>query len=141
MGWSFLNDEIRALTFLGTAPLIILTVLWIAAVTNAFNFLDNMDGLSAGVAAVCTTAFLIATLSIQQWFVAASLPLLLGSLLGFLCFNFAPASIFMGDSGSLVIGLLLGTLTVRTTFLPPGVSFGAGRMRFCAGHRPCRTLV
>ncbi|HZK81433.1 MAG TPA: MraY family glycosyltransferase, partial [Humisphaera sp.] len=93
---------------------------------NAFNFLDNMDGLSAGVAAVCTTAFLIATLSIQQWFVAASLALLLGSLLGFLCFNFAPASIFMGDSGSLVIGLLLGTLTVRTTFLPPGVSFGAG---------------
>ena len=120
------NNKIRALTFLGTVPSIILTVLWIAAVTNAFNFLDNMDGLSAGVAAVCTTAFLIATLSIQQWFVAASLALLLGSLLGFLCFNFAPASIFMGDSGSLVIGLLLGTLTVRTTFLPPGVSFGAG---------------
>ncbi|HWE02130.1 MAG TPA: MraY family glycosyltransferase [Tepidisphaeraceae bacterium] len=121
-----LNNEIRALTFLGTAPSIVLTVLWIGAVTNAFNFLDNMDGLSAGVAAVCTTAFLIATLSIQQWFVAASLALLLGSLLGFLCFNFAPASIFMGDSGSLVIGLLLGALTVRTTFLPPGVRFGAG---------------
>lgn len=121
-----LNPEVRALTFLGTAVSVTITVLWIVAVTNAFNFLDNMDGLSAGVAAVCTVAFLIATLSIQQWFVAASLSLLLGSLLGFLCFNFSPASIFMGDSGSLVIGLLLGTLTVRTTFLPPGTEFGAG---------------
>ena len=120
------NREIRALTFLGTWPSILITVLWIGAVTNAFNFLDNMDGLSAGVAAVCTTAFLVATLSISQWFVAASLALLLGALLGFLYFNFSPASIFMGDSGSLVIGLLLGALTVRTTFLPPGENLGAG---------------
>ncbi|HET6246788.1 MAG TPA: MraY family glycosyltransferase [Tepidisphaeraceae bacterium] len=121
-----LNGELRVLTFLGKPVSIAVTILWIGAVTNAFNFLDNMDGLSAGVAAVCTAAFLVATLSIHQWFVAASLALLLGSLLGFLCFNFSPASIFMGDSGSLVIGLLLGTLTVRTTFLPPNTSWGAG---------------
>jgi UDP-GlcNAc:undecaprenyl-phosphate/decaprenyl-phosphate GlcNAc-1-phosphate transferase len=123
--------DVRALEFLdtfglGPVPSIILTVLWITAITNAFNFLDNMDGLSAGVAAVCTTAFLVTALSIGQWFVAASLALLLGALLGFLCFNFAPASIFMGDSGSLVIGLLLGVLTVRTTFLHKGEDFGAG---------------
>ena len=80
-----------------------------------------MDGLSAGVAAVCTTAFLVATLSIGQWFVAAGLALLLGSMLGFLWHNFPPAKIFMGDSGSLLIGLMLGVLTVRTTYLPPGV--------------------
>src|SRR6202044_554080 len=97
---------------------ITISILWIAAITNAFNFLDNMDGLSAGVAAVCTGAFLFASITIQQWFVAAGLSLLLGALLGFLCFNFAPASIFMGDSGSLVIGLLLGVLTVRSTYLP-----------------------
>ena len=121
-----LNPEARALRFLGVGPSIVISILWIAAVTNAFNFLDNMDGLSAGVAAVCTTAFLIATLSIQQWFVAASLSLLLGALLGFLWFNFAPAKIFMGDSGSLVIGLLLGTLTIRTTYLQPGSTPGAG---------------
>ncbi|HZL37867.1 MAG TPA: MraY family glycosyltransferase [Tepidisphaeraceae bacterium] len=120
------NADLRILTFLGPAVSILITILWIGAITNAFNFLDNMDGLSAGVAAVCTIAFLITTVSIHQWFVAASLALLLGALLGFLCFNFAPASIFMGDSGSLVIGLLLGTLTVRTTFLPPGEHFGAG---------------
>jgi UDP-GlcNAc:undecaprenyl-phosphate GlcNAc-1-phosphate transferase len=123
--------DVRALTVLdklhlGRLPSIVVTVLWITAISNAFNFLDNMDGLSAGVAAVCTAAFLVAAVSIQQWFVAAALALLLGALLGFLCFNFPPASIFMGDAGSLVIGLVLGVLTVRTTFLRPGEEFGAG---------------
>ena len=123
--------KMRALTALdamglGIWPSLVVTVLWIAAITNAFNFLDNMDGLSAGVAAVAATAFLITALLIGQWFVAATLALLLGALLGFLCFNFAPARIFMGDSGSLVIGFLLGVLTVRTTFLPKGQDWGAG---------------
>jgi UDP-GlcNAc:undecaprenyl-phosphate/decaprenyl-phosphate GlcNAc-1-phosphate transferase len=123
--------DVRAMTFLdslglGRFPSIAITVLWITAITNAFNFLDNMDGLSAGVAAVCATAFLITTILIGQWFVAATLALLLGALLGFLCWNFPPARIFMGDSGSLVIGFILGVLTVRTTFLPPGEDFGAG---------------
>ncbi len=123
--------DIRALTFfdryaLGKLASIVLTVLWITAITNAFNFLDNMDGLSAGIAAVASTAFLIAALLIGQWFVAAMLAMLLGALLGFLCFNFSPASIFMGDSGSTLIGLLLGVLTIRTTYLLPGKSLGAG---------------
>ena len=113
----------------GHIPSILLATLWIVAITNAFNFLDNMDGLSAGVAAVCTTAFLVTTIVIHQWFVAATLALLLGALLGFLLCNFPPAKIFMGDSGSLVIGFILGVLTVRTTFLPPGVDWGAGGMR------------
>jgi len=121
-----LATDSRILTVLGPAPSAILTILWITAITNAFNFLDNMDGLSAGIAAVCATAFLIATLSIQQWFVAAELALVLGSCLGFLCFNFPPASIFMGDSGSLVLGFLLGAITVRSTYLPPGVDFANG---------------
>lgn len=123
--------DVRAVTFLdnlgaGTLPSIIVTVLWIGMITNAFNFLDNMDGLSAGVAAVCTTAFLITAILIEQWFVAATLALLLGSVLGFLFWNFPPARIFMGDSGSLVIGFILGVLTVRTTFLPKGEEFAAG---------------
>ena len=121
-----LNPSLRALTALGTVPSIVLTVLWITAVTNAFNFLDNMDGLSAGVACVCAVAFFVAAISIGQWFVAASLALLIGALLGFLCFNFPPAGIFMGDSGSLVIGFILGVLTIRTTYLPAGEDFGAG---------------
>lgn len=118
--------ELRILTALGVIPSIIITVLWISAITNAFNFLDNMDGLSAGIAAVCTTAFLITALQIGQWFVAANLALLLGALLAFLCFNFPPASIFMGDCGSLVIGFVLGVLTVRTTFLKPTQTLAGG---------------
>jgi UDP-GlcNAc:undecaprenyl-phosphate GlcNAc-1-phosphate transferase len=123
--------DMRALTTLDKLgmdrwPSVILTVLWIVAITNAFNFLDNMDGLSAGVAAVCTTAFLITAITIQQWFVAATLALLLGALLGFLFWNFPPARIFMGDGGSLVIGFVLGVLTVRTTYLLPGEDFAAG---------------
>jgi UDP-GlcNAc:undecaprenyl-phosphate GlcNAc-1-phosphate transferase len=122
------NPSLRAMTALGAVPSFVLTVLWITAVTNAFNFLDNMDGLSAGVACVCAAAFLVTTLTIPvpQWFVAAALALLIGALLGFLCFNFPPAGIFMGDGGSLVVGFILGVLTVRTTYLPPGADLGAG---------------
>jgi len=80
-----------------------------------------MDGLSAGVAAVCGGAFLLTVLTMpepRQLFVAVTLALFIGALLGFLVFNFAPASIFMGDSGSLLVGLVLGVLTIRTTYLP-----------------------
>ena len=118
--------ELRVLTAIGVAPSIIITVLWIAAITNAFNFLDNMDGLSAGVAAVASVAFLVTALSIKQYFVAGMLALLIGALLGFLWFNFAPAKIFQGDSGSLLVGFDLGVLTTLTTFLPPEKSWGAG---------------
>ncbi|HUB24078.1 MAG TPA: MraY family glycosyltransferase [Tepidisphaeraceae bacterium] len=120
--------DLRVLTALdhalgmGRWPSAVLTILWITAVTNAFNFLDNMDGLSSGIAVVCTAAFLIATLSIGQWFVAATLALLLGSAAGFLCHNFPPAAIFMGDSGSLPLGFVLSVATVRATYLEPGVS-------------------
>ncbi len=95
---------------------IAITVLWIAVVTNAMNFIDNMDGLCAGVASVAGTCFLAAALLSGQWFVAATLALLVGSCLGFLAYNRPPARIFMGDGGSLVIGFLLGFLTVRTTY-------------------------
>src|SRR5205085_5813979 len=84
------------------------------------------DGLSAGIACVASVAFLVTALSIGQLFVAGVLALLIGALLGFLWFNFAPARIFMGDSGSLLIGLLLGVLTTLTTYLPKERSWGAG---------------
>ena len=118
--------ELRILTALGTGASIVLTVLWIAAITNAFNFLDNMDGLSAGIACVAAVAFLVTALSIGQLFVAGMLAILIGALLGFLWFNFSPAKIFMGDSGSLLIGLLLGVLTTLTTYLPKEKAWGAG---------------
>lgn len=111
---------------LGVWASLTLTILWICAITNAFNFLDNMDGLSAGTAALCAAAFCVATLSIGQWFVAGTLAILLGATIGFLCYNFPPASIFMGDSGSTLIGLVLGVLTVRTTYLPPHTPWANG---------------
>jgi UDP-GlcNAc:undecaprenyl-phosphate GlcNAc-1-phosphate transferase len=120
--------DVRLLVFLPTWASVVVTVLWITTVTNAFNFLDNMDGLSAGVACVCSVAFMAAAASVAppQWFVVATLACLVGSLLGFLCWNFPPAKVFMGDAGSLVIGFVLGVLTVRTTFLPEGAPL-AGR--------------
>lgn len=103
---------------------ILITVLWIVVITNAFNFLDNMDGLSAGVAAICAAFLLLSALMspTPQWFVAACLALLLGGLLGFLVFNFPfttrSASVFQGDAGSIVVGFLLALLSVRITYLP-----------------------
>ncbi|MDX2016346.1 MAG: MraY family glycosyltransferase [Planctomycetota bacterium] len=102
---------------------ILLTGLWIIVVTNALNFMDNMDGLSAGTALVASACFLASTLlnhHHEQWFVAAVLALLVGACGGFLVFN-APrpggARIFMGDGGSLVLGFLLAFLTIRTTYV------------------------
>ncbi|MBX3359059.1 MAG: undecaprenyl/decaprenyl-phosphate alpha-N-acetylglucosaminyl 1-phosphate transferase [Phycisphaeraceae bacterium] len=103
------------------------TVIWFVVVTNAMNFLDNMDGLSAGVGAIASGFFLTAALVNEQWFVAAALAVLLGSLLGFLWFNFprrGGATIFMGDGGSLVLGFLLAFLTARTTYYSPKLGGG-----------------
>ena len=94
-----------------------LTMLWLVVITNAFNFLDNMDGLAAGVGTIVATVLMIATIINNQYFIAFSLALLVGAQLGFLIFNFPPARIFMGDGGSMVIGWLLAIATVRTTFV------------------------
>ncbi len=95
----------------------VLSIGWLVVITNAFNFLDNMDGLSAGVAAIVASILMIATILNGQWFIAISLGFLIGALIGFLRFNFPPARIFMGDGGSLVIGWLLAIATIRTTFV------------------------
>lgn len=95
---------------------IIITTLWFVVVTNAMNFLDNMDGLAGGVGAVAAGFFLWIALLHQQWFVGASLALLLGALAGFLVLNRPPARIFMGDGGSLVVGFLLAFLSTRITY-------------------------
>lgn len=123
---AYLTDT-RLLTMLDAFPAghllsVALTVLWIIVITNAFNFLDNMDGLSAGVAAICGASLLAAAVVAEQWFVGAALALLIGALLGFLVFNFPwragrGASVFMGDGGSLVVGFVLAFLSVRITWV------------------------
>ena len=97
---------------------IALTVIWIVVITNAMNFIDNMDGLSAGIAAIAGGLFLVAAILNALWFIGVVLALLVGGCLGFLVFNFPPAKIFMGDGGSLVIGFVLAITTVRTTYIP-----------------------
>jgi UDP-GlcNAc:undecaprenyl-phosphate GlcNAc-1-phosphate transferase len=101
---------------------IIATLAWVVIITNALNLLDNMDGLSGGVATIaCVFYFLIAVMT-GQYLVASLAAALLGACLGFLYYNFNPASIFMGDSGSLFIGFLLATIGIKLRF-PSNVAF------------------
>jgi UDP-GlcNAc:undecaprenyl-phosphate GlcNAc-1-phosphate transferase len=101
----------------------LMSVLWIVALINSFNMLDNMDGLSGGVAAIAAS-ILALMLILQpdpvtrqpQLFVAAMLLVLVGSLLGFLKHNWPPASIFMGDAGSYLVGYWIAIATLLTTY-------------------------
>jgi len=112
--------NVRVLTAAGPAISVIVSVLWLVAITNAFNFLDNMDGLSAGVAAICAAALLGAAGAMGQLFVLGWGCLIIGALLGFLPYNFPPAGTYMGDGGSLVVGFLLGGVSCLTTYVHPG---------------------
>lgn len=97
----------------------ILSVLWLVALINAFNLLDNMDGLSAGVALIAAALFAGIAVESGQFFLATSLLIVCGMLAGFLCFNFHPASIFMGDCGSQLLGYLMAVFTILETFYSP----------------------
>ena len=94
----------------------LLSVFWIVLMINAFNFLDNMDGTSAGIALIATCVLMAAAIRSGQVFVGAMGMVFAGALLGFLVFNFPPAKIFMGDCGSMVVGFFVALLTLRTTY-------------------------
>jgi UDP-GlcNAc:undecaprenyl-phosphate GlcNAc-1-phosphate transferase len=95
---------------------LIATILWVAAICNAMNLLDNMDGLSAGVAAIACAFFTLLALWQGQIWVSIVAAVLLGATLGFLRFNWNPATIFMGDAGSLLLGFLLAVLAIKLRF-------------------------
>ncbi len=106
----------------------VLSVLWIVGLTNSFNMLDNMDGLSAGVAAIAAALLAVMMLLAPapagagpHLFVAGFLLVFLGALAGFLWHNRPPARLFMGDAGSYLIGYLLAMITLAATFAGPGV--------------------
>src|SRR5271154_5425951 len=109
-----------------------LTVLWVVAVTNAFNLIDGLDGLAAGSALFSTLVFFVCALVNRSWLESLMSVTLAGAILGFLRFNFNPATIFLGDSGSLFIGFMLSALALAgaqkaPTFVAvaiPVVSFG-----------------
>ena len=93
-----------------------LTVFWIVGITNALNILDNMDGLSSGIAFVASICILIYTIQNNLHLVTLFSSILSGTTLGFLIFNFNPAKIFMGDCGSLFLGFLLSIVTILGTW-------------------------
>ncbi|HWL08712.1 MAG TPA: MraY family glycosyltransferase, partial [Planctomicrobium sp.] len=97
----------------------IVTVFWIVVLINSLNFLDNMDGLCGGIGLVASLIFAWIMLQLTgepRWLVGGTLLILAGSIAGFLCHNWTPARIFMGDAGSTFIGLMLATMTILGTF-------------------------
>jgi UDP-GlcNAc:undecaprenyl-phosphate/decaprenyl-phosphate GlcNAc-1-phosphate transferase len=94
----------------------LLTFLWVAGISNAINFLDNMDGLSAGVSAIAASFVLLLAAVNDQFLVASVSAAVLGACLGFLRYNFYPATIYMGDAGSLFLGFLLAVLAIQLRF-------------------------
>jgi UDP-GlcNAc:undecaprenyl-phosphate/decaprenyl-phosphate GlcNAc-1-phosphate transferase len=89
------------------------TMLWIVALMNSFNFIDGMDGLAAGIGAITAGTFAILALSLNRGGAALLAAALAGACLGFLWHNFHPARVFMGDAGSLTLGYLLAAIAVQ----------------------------
>jgi UDP-GlcNAc:undecaprenyl-phosphate GlcNAc-1-phosphate transferase len=104
----------------------LLTLFWIVGVTNAFNLIDNMDGLCGGIALIVGAALLVDLLpgaaGTRAFFEVRYLAILLGAIGGFLVYNFHPASIFMGDSGSLLLGFSFAAVTLSAGHQAPGKS-------------------
>jgi UDP-GlcNAc:undecaprenyl-phosphate GlcNAc-1-phosphate transferase len=99
---------------------IAVTLGWVVVITNAMNLLDNMDGLSGGVGAAAAIYFLLLAAMNGQYLVGALSAALVGACLGFLVYNFNPASIFMGDSGALFLGFMLAAVGIKLRF-PEGI--------------------
>lgn len=113
--------DIRLLTVLDTQPggvllSTLLSIVWILAITNAINFLDNMDGVCAGLSAIIASVLLVIALRSGDMASALILGCAAGGSIGFLVWNRPRARIFMGDGGSLVLGFLLAVISVRLTY-------------------------
>jgi len=103
--------------FVSSLPLsIFLTIFWVVGITNAINIIDIMDGLAAGVAVVAGLAFSFIALPTEKIYVNFAALALAGSCLGFLRYNWQPARIFMGDSGSLFIGFILAAISLGESY-------------------------
>jgi len=104
----FLGGEMQVPLFLS----VLITVAWIVGLMNAMNLIDGLDGLAAGITVIVSGALLFIALFMDNYINVFLLAALAGSTLGFLWFNFHPARIFMGDTGSMFIGLILASVTL-----------------------------
>ncbi len=93
-----------------------ITLVWVVGITNAMNLLDNMDGLTGGISAAAAAFFLLLSAINGQYLVGSLSAALLGASLGFLFYNFNPASIFMGDAGALFLGFVLAAVGIKLRF-------------------------
>ncbi len=94
----------------------IATILWIVFITNAVNFIDGLDGLAAGVSAIMSVSLVFIAIRVGEYSVAVIGLAIMGACFGFLPFNFNPAKIFMGDTGSTFLGFILATLSIQGVF-------------------------
>ena len=101
----------------GEALDVVVTLFWLVGITNAFNLIDNMDGICAGVALVACGVLLVNAHFLGEFFVSLVLVSLMGALAGFLRSNYHPASMFLGDCGSLFIGYVLASLTLLERYI------------------------
>lgn len=102
---------------------VVVTYIWIMGITNAFNLLDNMNGLSAGIAAIAASFFSLIAYMSGNFVLSALCLAIAGSSMGFLKHNFPKASIFMGDCGSLILGYLLSVVAIMGSWNKEGFSF------------------
>ncbi len=93
-----------------------ITVLWVVFITNAVNFIDGLDGLAAGVSAIMTVSLVFIAIRVGEYQIAVVGIALMGACFGFLPFNFNPATIFMGDTGSTFLGFMLATMSIQGVF-------------------------
>jgi UDP-GlcNAc:undecaprenyl-phosphate/decaprenyl-phosphate GlcNAc-1-phosphate transferase len=100
----------------------IVTLFWLVGITNALNFLDNMDGLSGGIAAIAAGHFALMCAFSGQYLVGALSIAVMAACIGFLIYNWNPATIFMGDSGTLFLGFVLAAIGIKLRF-PDNVDF------------------
>lgn len=92
------------------------TVIWIVAITNAVNLIDGLDGLACGVSTISSVTMLVIALLVSEQDVAVVMAALAGACIGFLPYNFNPAKIFMGDTGSTFLGFIMATMSVQGMF-------------------------
>lgn len=116
LGVALYVSGIKAQLFHVTALDLLITVAWVIGITNAVNYMDNMDGLTAGIVAIAASYFAVLAGLSEQFLVASLSFALAGCALGFLWHNRPPARIFMGDAGSLFLGFLLAGLGLELRF-------------------------
>ena len=116
VAWGGLQIEFVNLPFIGQFDFgylsIPITIIWIIGITNAINLIDGLDGLAAGVSTIALIAIAVMAVIMGNVFVVATAAILAASSLGFLFYNFHPAKIFMGDTGSLFLGFMISVLAL-----------------------------